>query len=148
MSELLTQFSKLLNTLIKRFRLFEKTGKTSFGVTVTQSYIIGILHKNKKLNMSELSGYLGLKPSTVTRLLDTMEKNNHVIRKRDESDRRITNVCLSDEGRTLAAEIADYTHEYIKSIFDAIPEDEIENVIRVFDLVSDAFEKNNNCCCE
>jgi len=50
------------------------------------------------IEMSELAWALGLENSTVTRLIARLERNNYVIRKKSEVDKRSINVFLDHKG--------------------------------------------------
>ena len=55
--------------------------------------------------MSELAWALGLENSTVTRLIARLERNNYVIRKKSEVDKRSINVFLDQKGVMLQTDI-------------------------------------------
>lgn len=54
-----------------------------------------------------LSRLLGLDPGFVTRLVDRLEKQGLVHRDRNNPDRRVVNLTLTEAGRNLAARIAE-----------------------------------------
>ena len=57
------------------------------------------------VEMSELAWALGLENSTVTRLIARLERNNYVIRKKSEVDKRSINVFLDQKGILLQTDI-------------------------------------------
>ena len=57
------------------------------------------------IEMSELAWALGLENSTVTRLIARLERNNYVIRKKSEVDKRSINVFLDQKGILLQTDI-------------------------------------------
>jgi len=66
-------------------------------LTGTQSMLIGILIHSKKMKISDLSCRLGLSNSTVSGIIDRLEKRGLVKRIRSQEDRRVVYVCVSDK---------------------------------------------------
>jgi DNA-binding MarR family transcriptional regulator len=56
------------------------------------------------LSMREVSDALGISPRTVTDLIDGLEERGLVVRTPHGSDRRVTLLTLTDEGRTALAQ--------------------------------------------
>lgn len=65
------------------------------GMTAPQGMVMGILSKEKTMKITELSIKLGLSNSTVSGIVDRLEKQGIVERKRSEEDRRVVNVSIS-----------------------------------------------------
>ena len=64
-----------------------------------------IIIPDNGIEMSELAWSLGLKNSTVTRLIARLERNNYVIRKKGEADKRSISVFLDQKGVLLQTAI-------------------------------------------
>lgn len=64
-----------------------------------------IIIPDNGIEMSELAWSLGLKNSTVTRLIARLERNNFVTRKKSEADKRSINVFLDQKGVMLQTDI-------------------------------------------
>ncbi|MHB8126687.1 MAG: MarR family winged helix-turn-helix transcriptional regulator [Desulfitobacteriaceae bacterium] len=87
--------AKLFQEVMHLFRqnmskVFENTG-----ITAPQSMVIGILSKEKTLKITELSSKLSLSNSTVSGIVDRLEKQGMVERKRSEQDKRVVYVSIS-----------------------------------------------------
>ncbi len=65
------------------------------GITPPQGMVLGILSTEKKMKITELSSKLGLPNSTVSGLVDRLEKQGMVVRQRSEEDRRVVYVSIS-----------------------------------------------------
>ena len=85
--------SSFLIDLQKLFRLELSNGDLTYGQTLA---IISI--PNDGIEMSDLSLFLGLDNSTVTRLIIRLENKNWVIRKKSKRDKRAIKVFLTDNG--------------------------------------------------
>ena len=69
------------------------------------------------IEMSELARALGLENSSVTRLIARLERNNYVIRKKNEADKRSINVFLDQKGVMLQTDIEKKVDEIGHQIF-------------------------------
>ena len=58
-----------------------------------------------KLSLSELSDRIRARNSTVTGIIDRMEREGLVERQRSEEDRRVVHIVLTRRGQKLASEI-------------------------------------------
>ncbi len=65
------------------------------GMTAPQGMVMGILSKEKTMKITELSSKLSLSNSTVSGIIDRLEKQGMVERTRSEEDRRVVNVSIS-----------------------------------------------------
>jgi len=66
------------------------------GMTLTQAIIVGHLFHKKQMKISEISAILGLSNSTVSGVVDRLEKIGAVVRARSEKDRRVVYVKVDD----------------------------------------------------
>jgi DNA-binding MarR family transcriptional regulator len=94
-----------LNDSIEVARLFQEVmhlfkhnmkkllGET--GISAPQGMIIGLLSKNKKMKITELSSKLSLSNSTVSGIIDRLEAQEMVVRERSNEDKRVVYVSIS-----------------------------------------------------
>ena len=67
------------------------------GITAPQGMVMGILSKEKTMKITELSSKLSLSNSTVSGIIDRLEKQGMVERNRSEEDRRVVHVSVSPD---------------------------------------------------
>ena len=65
------------------------------GITAPQGMVMGILRKEKKIKISDLSSKLSLSNSTVSGIIDRLENQGMVVRERSEEDKRVVYVTIS-----------------------------------------------------
>ncbi|MBK7582930.1 MAG: MarR family transcriptional regulator [Myxococcales bacterium] len=75
------------------------------GVTGPQLAVVKMLEPVGKLSLSELSWKIRARNSTVTGIIDRMEREGLVERRRSEDDRRVIHITLTRKGHRLAADI-------------------------------------------
>jgi DNA-binding MarR family transcriptional regulator len=66
----------------------------------------GATLRSRELTMSELAGYLGLDPSTVSGLITRAEERGFLTRIENQTDKRSSRVTLTGQGRDLSAACA------------------------------------------
>lgn len=76
-----------------------------YGITGPQLAVVKMLEPVGKLSLSELSERIRARNSTVTGIIDRMEREGLVERRRSEQDRRVVHIVLTRQGRQLASEI-------------------------------------------
>ena len=67
------------------------------GMSAPQGMVLGLLSKNKKMKITELSHELCLSNSTVSGIIDRLEKQGMVMRERSEKDKRVVYVNISPD---------------------------------------------------
>lgn len=106
---------KLFQEVVHLFRQIMRKVFDDTGITIPQSMVIGILSKEKTLKITELSSKLSLSNSTVSGIVDRLEKQGLVERKRSEQDKRVVYVSIS----------SDFMHQNFHKLLEV----NIENVI-------------------
>ena len=74
------------------------------------------------LKVIELSKKAGLEPSTMTGLLDRMERDDLVARTTDLTDRRVLRIHLTETGRHLRDPVLNVVDRVITEVFAGIPQ--------------------------
>ena len=67
------------------------------GMSAPQGMLLGVLGRNKKMKITELSSQLCLSNSTVSGIIDRLEKQGMVYRERSEEDKRVVYVSISPD---------------------------------------------------
>src|SRR3954471_16465408 len=70
-----------------------------------QLTVVKILEQIGDLSLSELSERIRAQNSTVTGIIDRMEREGLVVRERSTTDRRVVHIRLSEKGQKLARQI-------------------------------------------
>jgi DNA-binding MarR family transcriptional regulator len=68
-------------------------------LTGPQGILLGILSQHSKMKISELSEKLGLSNSTVSGIIDRLEKQNLVERIRSDEDRRVVYASVTEDAK-------------------------------------------------
>src|SRR5262245_31750104 len=88
--------------------------------------------------MRELAEFLRLAVNSVTTLVDNLEKKQIVRRQRSAEDRRIVRVELTDEGRAAYQGAMQEKMQFLRSMLNALAEEEQEILIVLFRKIARA----------
>jgi len=96
---------KTLNESVEVARLFQEVMQLfkhsmnklleETGMSAPQGMVLGLLSKKKKMKITELSHQLCLSNSTVSGIIDRLERQEMVVRERSEEDKRVVYVSIS-----------------------------------------------------
>ncbi|RKD25129.1 hypothetical protein BEP19_04745 [Ammoniphilus oxalaticus] len=118
-TELLLKTNKFIFSLMSR-ELMKN------GITVPQAVVIGELNLGPK-TIGQLSKALDLSNSTVSGVIDRLERNKIVVRKRDENDRRVVRVSLSQDYNQLGEQYPVLKEDYFTIFFNGLREELTES---------------------
>ncbi|MGH4122008.1 MAG: MarR family winged helix-turn-helix transcriptional regulator [Clostridium sp.] len=89
------EVAKLFQEVMQLFRHNTSKILCETGISAPQGMVLGLLSKKKKMKITELSHELCLSNSTVSGIVDRLEKQEMVARERSESDKRVVYVSIS-----------------------------------------------------
>lgn len=109
---------------------FKKTFAAAGLGELRPSYLVVLwcLWEEEGVKMSELARCAGLEPSTMTGLLDRMERQGFVTREADPDDRRALRIHLTESGRSLRETAQRLVQETIDLLFEGIDDKEIDAI--------------------
>jgi DNA-binding MarR family transcriptional regulator len=95
--------------------------------TVRPAYlgVLMCLWREDGLKVVELGRRAGLEPSTMTGLLDRMERDGLVARTADPHDRRALRILLTERGRAVQAPVTEVVDRTLATMFAGMSEAEV-----------------------
>lgn len=108
-----------------------------YDITPPQFNALQFLVNEGEMTISELSSKLFLAPSTITDLIDRMEKNQLVIRSREAADRRIVKIQVQEKGNVLIRQVIERRCDYLKSLLKEMPASDMESLIGYLKIIAD-----------
>ncbi|MHB1043355.1 MAG: MarR family winged helix-turn-helix transcriptional regulator [Eubacteriales bacterium] len=97
------------------------------------------LWKNDGMTNTELGEQLFLKTSTVTALIDRMERDGFVFRERNKDDRRVVNIWLTEKGKELKDSVPDIESIIVEKLKAELSVAELKELIRLLNKVAEAL---------
>jgi DNA-binding MarR family transcriptional regulator len=91
--------------------------------------VLAVLDIDGPLPMRVLAETLDVSQASATGIVDRMEQRGLVERRRDDDDRRVIHVALTDEGRRLIAGMAAERRDHLSAILDTLTDRELEGFL-------------------
>ena len=98
----ISEIMQSLRRIFKAIQDYSHKVSEEFGITGPQLWALKTISQNESLSLSDLGKRMYLHPSTITGVIDRLEKKRYVARIRDQVDRRVIYVQLTAEGKRLA----------------------------------------------
>jgi len=127
--------AKLLFEIHNALKCRLKRNFVDKGITMPQGMLMGILATHGDVKITTLSEKLGLTNSTISGIVDRLEKQGMVERKRSEEDKRIVYVSLMPEYRNMHANFHKTMEEFVEKLLQKGSEEEIEKVLDGFETL-------------
>lgn len=128
-----------LVTKIKQLgdRIFEKilSGKNVDAFNGAQGRILYVLWQGDGIPIKALSDQCGLAITSLTTMLERMEKNGLILREQDAADKRKTLLFLTDKARGLKKDYDSVSDEMGSIYYKGFSEDEIQQFEEYLDRI-------------
>jgi DNA-binding MarR family transcriptional regulator len=109
-----------------------ETALEQIGMRARYFFVLACLAGGPKLSQQDLSRLLNLDPTTIVAVIDEMESNEHVERRRDPADRRRYNLHLTDSGRAALVEADQVAGATEAGFFAALDDEEAATLRGMF----------------
>lgn len=137
----LLSLTPLIRRSIHRKLLKAAFTKVEADVGMPHLEIMKILEIRGTLHIAEIGESLQIPKPQMTHLIDRLEALGVVRRESDTSDRRITNVVLTDRGRTIVQEIDENLYEGISETLSCLSDDELRDLSLSLKKLGDLLNK-------
>ncbi|ABR49290.1 transcriptional regulator, MarR family [Alkaliphilus metalliredigens QYMF] len=108
---------------------------TDFQITPPQFQALQYLISEDSLTIGELSNKMFLACSTITDLVDRMEKNDLVKRARDEKDRRVVRIVVLDNGHEIINQVLHARRNYLEEVLLDVSSEQRDSVLQGISLI-------------
>lgn len=128
-----TRFLYLISRSVSRLKYYSIQKFQGEGVNVTPSQmgILFLLSKGEGKTMSEISSSLNIDNSTLTRLADRLVKEGFAERIRDDADRRVSKLRITENGAVESRKALRITKEINNEITRGFTDEEIASFVKV-----------------
>lgn len=131
------QSKRILMSYLRVTQHMSQQFRAHFGrlnLTFPQALVLTVLGEEGPVPISTLAERTGSANSTVSGIVDRLEKLDLARRERSETDRRVIYVAATEKYQTLRAEAETDVGGYFSSILEAMPQEDQE-------MVSNALQK-------
>ena len=113
------------------------------GLTQSQGMLIGVLCHQGNMKISDLSEKLGLSKSTVSGIMDRLEKQGLVERERSKEDKRIVFVSVTEEFLKNFKENFSQVEKKLERIASEATTEELDTVLKGLDALENIMRRNS-----
>jgi DNA-binding MarR family transcriptional regulator len=113
---------------------FSNVPEMSVEMTHSQMLVTGVLGAGSK-TMSELSQMTGMSASALTGVIDRLLDKKLVERDRDENDRRLVRIKLSEEGGKIVSEMHELIRIKTAKFFERMSPEDRTNFVNIIEKV-------------
>jgi DNA-binding MarR family transcriptional regulator len=134
-----------IRRIVRSINIESKKIQRSYGVSVPQVLCLNFIkdQPNFQSNQKEIKNYLNLNASTVTGIVNRLERNGYVARLPKSGDKRVSNITLTVEGQKLLNNLPPLLQEELLSKLMNLPasevmqiEDTLDKLINILDIHS------------
>jgi DNA-binding MarR family transcriptional regulator len=140
------EFHNSIVGLIKKYQFRDRNEVTSFGISVSQCYVLETLYFQKALTMKKLAEQMHLTISTITRIVDQLEKKKFIERKQDDKDLRIRRITLTPEGEKIFLKSWANVFESEREIFENIKPGHRKVLLSLLKDLNDSVDQWQDTC--
>ena len=101
-----------MGRVMRRMQAYYQARLSPLGLTPTQSYVLSMLHLNDGMTLGDLGERVALDPSTLTGVIDRMERDGFVRRQHDTEDRRAIRVHLTEKAKEVEPQVRVLSKEF------------------------------------
>ncbi|WML37253.1 MarR family winged helix-turn-helix transcriptional regulator [Clostridium sp. OS1-26] len=140
------EFVNIFRSLHKSFRSHIIKEACNYGFTVPQVLLMHELYHNPGITLNELSKKLSLSKSTVSGIIDRLEKSEYIVKETPEENRRIVKISLSEKALKHQEWINNIKTQHLSELFNKLGLEETEKIINAFRKLNDVvtiYDENN-----
>src|SRR5690554_6297224 len=106
-------------------------------LTNDQHYTLRYINKVGSCTSTELADVFEVKKSAITAIINRLYEKGLIERTRDESDRRLVYLTLSDKGSELFSKTEERVHKLVETIIGEFSEEEIVQFLKTYGKLND-----------
>jgi len=138
--ELFDEAYHLLGRVIVRADPGRLEAWAGLGLTITQIRVLFILRETEGLPARALAETLRVTPSTLTRIMDRLVRDNLVTREEDPGDRRLVRHYLTDTARADVASIERQSKERMDKLLSRLTPQQTRDLVEALTHLAAASE--------
>ncbi|TXC91289.1 MarR family transcriptional regulator [Metabacillus litoralis] len=125
----------------------ENLVKDSIGdfITNDQHYTLRYIHKVGTCTSTELSEEFDVKRSAITAIINRLTEKELIKRTRDENDRRVIYLTLTEKGTELYVKTEEKIRKLVESIITSFDESEITSFIETYEKLNSLLDNLKEC---
>jgi len=137
----ITALDRLLVHVAHLHRDRARTLFNTIGLYRGQPPVLRYLEEQPGLSHSELAARLGVRPATVSKMLDRMEKSGFIMRQPDPTDQRVSRVYLTEQGVAVQGRMVSLFNTMARDISQGFTPQDVAQLHDLLMRVADNLER-------
>lgn len=127
-------------------QLHRKTAQSrrAHSAYIGRGRILYLLAQHDYVYQNQLAKLAKIKPGSLTQILEKMEKEGLIVRKRDQNDRRLVYVSLSPAGKKQVTRNEQYHRDFQRYITATLTEDEMKQFTATLEKIQERLDEYVN----
>jgi len=142
--------TEVLIDIYRLFGMFERDAICCGTVTVPQCAALQLLLEQPR-EIGWMADRMGVSQSSMTRLVDGLERRTWIQRQRDSEDRRKVMAVLTEHGRSEASRLREASHQAVTEVMQRIPAEKHAPVLdalrEIHRALTEIRAEGNELCC-
>jgi DNA-binding MarR family transcriptional regulator len=135
-----TEIVQGLRRIVKALQTYSQDVRTAYGLTGPQLWALKTVQRHGRLSTGRLAAALAVHQSSVSILVDRLDKRGLVRRVRGRSDHRVVEIELTRRGAGLATDAPEPAQGRLLHALQAMPALEVRTIRRSVDRLVEAME--------
>jgi MarR family transcriptional regulator, organic hydroperoxide resistance regulator len=140
LAQQIEKFDQLMLQLMRELHINNAVEFLDTDLTPGQFFVGTFLQQRETCTMSEIANALGVSLSAITGIIDRMVKHGFVKRLRDDSDRRLVLVQLTEKGSGLVIHANTHRHNDLQAILGGLNEEDRLTLLNIMQKIIDAAQ--------
>lgn len=128
----LRQIDNLFNQVFRQLHS-EMIANRVEEITPSQFVVLKWIGEKERVTVSEVAENVCVSLSAITALVDRLHKAGLVVRKRDDQDRRLVWLELTDQGKKVLARCWEARRIVVEKYFRQLPIEDLKNLISIYE---------------
>lgn len=131
--ELIEKYFSLSEAISNRIirHIHKEISEKDVGVTFSQLMVMVKIYMHKRMTVSEVAEELGVSLSNITSLVDRLSRSGHMNRRRDETDRRLVWLELTEKGKEAIEVSLEVRNRVLKQYLCKLDEEDFAKAIEI-----------------
>jgi DNA-binding MarR family transcriptional regulator len=114
-------------------------------ITYDQHYTLRYIHRAGMCTSTELAEVFDVKKSAITAIINRLTEKELIKRTRDENDRRVIYLTLTEKGADLFKKSEDNAQKLVESIITKFEDHEIKAFIETYEKLNHLLDNLKDC---
>lgn len=115
-------------------------------ISLKQCHMLLAIEDEESCTIGRISEVLNLDKSSVSRMVDTLVKSEHLERVIPDDNRRTTLISLSKKGQKFCDSVNESNDIYFSYVFKSFSTEEIEQFTKACENIAEKMVEHANCC--